>query len=51
MNLCEKSGVLTNVYAGFCCVEKDADFREVKKVFVLQAWVCVSVGELGAEVN
>ena len=37
MNLCEKSGVLVNVYEGFCLRKKDADFRAVKKLFVLQA--------------
>jgi hypothetical protein len=36
MNLCEKSGVAANVYAGFWCIEKDADFGGVKKLFVLQ---------------
>jgi hypothetical protein len=36
MNLCEKSGVATNVYAGLMLFKKDADFRGVKKVFVLQ---------------
>jgi hypothetical protein len=37
MNLCEKSGVLANVYAGFSPLQKDANFRGRKKLFVLQA--------------
>jgi hypothetical protein len=36
MNLCEKSGVSANVYAGFWPFKKDAEFRLVKKLFVLQ---------------
>ena len=36
MNLCEKSAVLTNVYDGFMLFKKDAEFRAVKKLFVLQ---------------
>jgi hypothetical protein len=36
MNLCEKSVVSSNVYAGFGFVEKDVDFGVVKKLFVLQ---------------
>jgi hypothetical protein len=37
MNLCEKSGVSANVYAGLCPLEKDVDFPDAKKHFVLQA--------------
>jgi len=33
MNLCEKIGVSSNVYKGFSPIEKDADFRGVKKLF------------------
>jgi hypothetical protein len=36
MNLCEKSGVSANVYAGFGPLKKDGNFRGVKKLFVLQ---------------
>ncbi len=36
MNLCEKSGVWTNVQAGFGHFKKDVKFCEVKKLFVLQ---------------
>ena len=36
MKDCEKSAVSSNVYAGFRPVEKDADFRGVKKLFSLQ---------------
>jgi hypothetical protein len=39
MNLCEKSGVSANVYAGFGPLEKDGNFRGVKKLFVLQEGV------------
>jgi hypothetical protein len=37
MNLCEKSGVQTNVYKGLLLFKKDAKFRPLKKLFVLQA--------------
>jgi hypothetical protein len=37
MNLCEKSGVLINVYEGFPPFEKDVKNHSVKKLFVLQA--------------
>jgi hypothetical protein len=37
MNLCEKSGVSSNVYKGFCPLKKHANFRATKKLFVLQA--------------
>ena len=36
MNLCEKSAVSANVYEGFWPFKKDANFRGVKKLFVLQ---------------
>jgi hypothetical protein len=36
MNLCEKSGGWTNVYAGLPPFKKHANFRGAKKVFVLQ---------------
>ena len=36
MNLCEKSGVLANVYGGFCAFKKGVDFRAGEKLFVLQ---------------
>jgi hypothetical protein len=36
MKECEKIGVLTNFYAGFCPVEKDADFRGMEKLFSQQ---------------
>ena len=36
MNLCEKTGVLINVYRGLLPFKKHADFRDVKKLFVLQ---------------
>jgi hypothetical protein len=36
MNLCEKSGGLSNVYRVFVHFKKDANFEDVKKDFVLQ---------------
>jgi hypothetical protein len=36
MNLCEKSATSTNVDKGFMLFKKDAEFRPVKKLFVLQ---------------
>jgi len=36
MNLCEKSGVSINVYAGFSPFKKHVKNRGVKKLFVLQ---------------
>jgi hypothetical protein len=36
MNLCERNGVSSNVYRGYALVKKDAKFRLVKKLFVLQ---------------
>jgi hypothetical protein len=41
MNLCEKSGISTNVYRGFQPLKKHADFRAMKKKFVLQALAAV----------
>jgi hypothetical protein len=38
MNHCEKSGLLINVYAGLRHFKKGANFRDVKKVFVLQTF-------------
>jgi hypothetical protein len=39
MNLCEKNGISSNVYRGFALLKKDAEFRVVKKLFVLQEGV------------
>jgi hypothetical protein len=36
MNLCEKSGVSPNIYRGIALYKKDAEFRRVKKLSVLQ---------------
>jgi hypothetical protein len=36
MNVCEKIEVVINVYEGFWLFKKDANFRGVKKLFVLQ---------------
>jgi hypothetical protein len=41
MNLCEKSGVSANIYAGFMLFKKHGNFRGVKKLFVLQAVAAV----------
>jgi len=38
MNVCEKNGIVSNVYRVFVHFKKDANFEGVKKDFVLQGF-------------